>query len=69
MVLENIKIESKFILFRFNDLTGNFWKYRDQFIKVPGHYYLLSNDLNSSVRKEVYLIFVTSEELFYFTLD
>ncbi|CAF1487613.1 unnamed protein product, partial [Rotaria sordida] len=42
----------------FHNLTGNFWKYRDQFIKIPRHYYLFSNDLDSLVRKEVYMIFI-----------
>ncbi|CAF4592379.1 unnamed protein product, partial [Rotaria sp. Silwood2] len=37
---------------RFHDLTGNYWKYRGQFIKIPGHYYLFSDDLDSSVSFE-----------------
>ncbi|CAF4139900.1 unnamed protein product, partial [Rotaria magnacalcarata] len=44
-------VKSKFDLI-FHNLTGNFWKYRDQFIKIPGHYYLFSNDLGSSTSSE-----------------
>ena len=58
MIIDDIKIESAFVCFvgliRFHDLTGNFWKYSDQFIKIPGHYNLLSNDLDSSVSKQVF---------------
>jgi hypothetical protein len=55
MAFKNIKFY--FFLFRFHNDTGNYWKYRDQFIKIPGNYNLFSNDLDLSVRKEVSLIF------------
>jgi len=61
MAFENIKFY--FSLFRCHNYTGNYWKYRDQFIKIPGNYNLFSNDLDSSVRKEVSLIFLRKFKL------
>ncbi|CAF4284478.1 unnamed protein product [Rotaria sp. Silwood2] len=44
--------DSNIELVKFHDLTGNYWRHRDQFNKIPGCYYLLSNDLDSSTWSE-----------------
>ncbi|CAF1293076.1 unnamed protein product [Rotaria sordida] len=47
----NIELVKSRFYATFHSLTGNYWKYRDQFIKTPGHYYL-SIDLDSSSSSE-----------------
>ncbi|CAF1050651.1 unnamed protein product [Rotaria sp. Silwood1] len=49
---ENTEVVKSSFYSTFHELTGNYWKYRDQFVKIPGHYYLFSDDLDSSVSSE-----------------